>query len=239
MFSPQTRREATRVGKKLLVRGGIAALAFGLLAVLAFVGIGLLAVKISGDNNAAKQEQQQTAGPTADADPVPSAPEETQTPSEDPSEDDDDGLTTTVVRVIDGDTIVVAPTSQLPANGSNPDEHIVRILGIDTPEMNYRSSRDAECGADEATRGMQVLVRPGREVTLTYDERSDRTDRYGRTLAYVGTTDYPDVGLEMVKRGYAEPYYPKSEPEPERVPVYENAYKTAKAESKGPLAYCD
>lgn len=234
MFSREQRRDTTRVAKKIGLYGLVGVLALGLLAALMFVGVGLLARKIADDNNEAKSQQSQSAPSTSTGeDPVPSAP-----PSTESEDEDNSPLRSKVVRIIDGDTIVVEATDRLLANGSNPDEHIVRILGINAPELNTRSLKDAECGAEEATRGMQVIARVGNEVELTYDERSDRTDRYGRTLAYVTTADNTDVGSWMVERGYVMPYYPKSEPEPQRVPQYEKLADQAKEISRGSHAYC-
>ncbi|HOX09639.1 MAG TPA: thermonuclease family protein [Candidatus Omnitrophota bacterium] len=88
-----------------------------------------------------------------------------------------------VTRVIDGDTIVME-------NG----EH-VRYIGIDTPERGRPYYK-------EAKRQNEGLVK-GRRVRLEYDV--GRTDRYGRTLAYVYAGEI-FVNEELVRRGYALAY---------------------------------
>lgn len=93
----------------------------------------------------------------------------------------DDGLR--VTKVIDGDTIVLG-------NG----EH-VRYIGMDTPEKGR-----PYCG--EATRENKKLVED-KKVRLEYDV--ERTDRYGRTLAYVYVGDI-FVNAELVRNGYAMIY---------------------------------
>ena len=93
----------------------------------------------------------------------------------------DDGLR--VTRVTDGDTIVLE-------NG----EH-VRYIGMDTPEKGRPYY-------GEATRENKRLV-DGKKVRLEYDV--ERTDRYGRTLAYVYAGDI-FVNAELVSNGYAMIY---------------------------------
>lgn len=92
--------------------------------------------------------------------------------------------TAVVVFVIDGDTIRVRL--------SDGREEKVRLIGIDTPEL------DQPFG-DEARSASQALV-GGRVVRLQRD--SSERDRYGRLLRYV----YADglfVNAELVREGYA------------------------------------
>lgn len=89
-----------------------------------------------------------------------------------------------VVRVVDGDTIVVGI--------GGPRGTKVRLIGIDTPERN-------ECFYRAATRRMRALV-DGKRVRLQRD-RSE-TDRYGRLLRYVYVGDV-FVNAVMVSEGYA------------------------------------
>jgi len=72
-----------------------------------------------------------------------------------------------VVSVTDGDTLVVSQGGT---------EERVRLLGIDTPEVD-------DCGYAEATAAMAALVE-GAEVTLVVGNSNDR-DQYGRLLRYV------------------------------------------------------
>lgn len=74
-----------------------------------------------------------------------------------------------VVRVVDGDTIVVL------RNGT---ETRVRLIGINAPESG-------ECLAQEAGRRLEELL--GGEVRLETDE--EETDRFGRMLAYIWAGD--------------------------------------------------
>jgi len=91
---------------------------------------------------------------------------------------------TAVVRVVDGDTIVVA------IGGTRGTK--VRLIGIDTPERD-------RCFFEAATQRMRALVE-GKSVRL--DRDVSETDRYGRLLRYVyrGTTF---VNAVMVREGFA------------------------------------
>jgi micrococcal nuclease len=90
----------------------------------------------------------------------------------------------TVVRVVDGDTVVL---------GSGDE---IRLLGIDTPEQG-------EPFADSATVFLaHLLLR--REVRLQQDFR--KRDNYGRLLAYVYVDDTLLVNTLMVSEGLARVY---------------------------------
>ena len=80
---------------------------------------------------------------------------------------------------------------------------IVRIVGIDTPEL-ARRGKPAQPGAVEATDWLRDRI-TGKRVTLTHDPLSNREDKYGRVLAYVDL-DGCDIGLEMVRAKYAKRY---------------------------------
>lgn len=92
-----------------------------------------------------------------------------------------------VVRVVDGDTIWVPP------------EERVRLIGIDTPEVDWYGGQ-AECYGEEAGVFLRRLLE-GERVRLEYDE--DLVDRYDRTLAYVYLEDGRMVNMLLVRRGYA------------------------------------
>lgn len=85
--------------------------------------------------------------------------------------------TVVVNRVIDGDTIDVD------IDGENTR---VRLLNIDTPEIGH-NGEPSECFAEEAKQYLEGRLPKGMEVRLEYD--SERTDKYGRTLAGVFIDD--------------------------------------------------
>ena len=114
-----------------------------------------------------------------------------------------------VVRVVDGDTIIVARDGE---------EERVRILGVDTPEV-ARSGQAGERCADEATAFTEELL-SGAEVSIIADPSQAETDRYGRTLAYV-EADGVDVSAELLAAGLAEVY--ESAPDIDRYAEYQAA----------------
>ena len=112
------------------------------------------------------------------------------------------GLDTTIQRVVDGDTVVVAGG------------HHVRLIGVDTPETKD-PRRPVQCFGRQASEFVATLLPKGVGVRLVGDVE-DR-DVYDRTLAYVYRL--PDglfVNAELVRQGYARgPHHP-AEPGPRR-----------------------
>lgn len=99
------------------------------------------------------------------------------------------GETASVVRVVDGDTIVVRIDGR---------EERVRYIGINAPE-SVTPDRPVECFGREASAANAALV-AGKQVRLERDI-SDR-DRFGRLLRYV-YVDGTLVNAELVRQGYA------------------------------------
>ncbi|ROR76121.1 micrococcal nuclease [Plantibacter flavus] len=155
-----------------------------------------------------------------------------------------DGVSVTVatfIRVVDGDTIAVEPSTDFPATNDAQTEHTIRLLGIDTPELNKMSEVPAECGADAAAEFLEDLIGSSTRLSIVYDPLADRTDRFGRTLAYVELVDEPqtDLALEMVTQGYAEAWHPRSAPRPTRYAAYSAAETSAAEAGIGQHSLCD
>ncbi|MCX7760205.1 MAG: thermonuclease family protein [Hydrogenothermaceae bacterium] len=112
----------------------------------------------------------------------------------------------TVVRVIDGDTIVVNIDGM---------EEKVRLIGVDTPEsrVNKRATvqerelnKDVETIVDlgkQAKEFTKSLVKPGMKVYLEFDVQP--RDKYGRLLAYLYLPDGRMLNKEIICNGYAMP----------------------------------
>jgi micrococcal nuclease len=99
----------------------------------------------------------------------------------------------TVDRVIDGDTIEVSPA----VSGTND----VRLLGVDTPETVDPSEPIEPYGPEASAFTKQELE--GKQVRLTFDE--DRTDQYGRALAYVQIGGQGETfNGTLLRQGYAQ-----------------------------------
>ncbi len=119
-----------------------------------------------------------------------------------------EGIRAVVVRVVDGDTLVVA----LPDNRTET----VRLIGIDTPESkeNRKARRDARRSGRSidalvregrtAANALRTQIKPGDTVTLEFD--TEKRDKYGRLLAYVYTRSGIMVNYWLIRKGYARPY---------------------------------
>lgn len=101
-------------------------------------------------------------------------------------------LPATVVRVVDGDTLVVR------ADGR---EETVRLIGVDTPETVHPTI-GAQPGGPEASAFTKHLLPPGTRVTLELDVQ--QRDRYGRLLAYVYLPDGRMLNAELLRTGLAQ-----------------------------------
>ena len=93
-----------------------------------------------------------------------------------------------LVRVIDGDTVVVVVEGR---------EEKVRLVGINTPEKGF-------CGFEEATRALEEML--GTASVSLVDAGVDDRDKYGRLLRYLDI-DGLDPGLELIRAGLAEADY--------------------------------
>lgn len=104
--------------------------------------------------------------------------------------------TALVLRVVDGDTVDIVDDSRGRLR--------VRLLGIDTPETK-KPNFTVACGGPEATQfASDTLL--GQRVALIGDPTQDRTDRYGRTLAYLDKADGWDYSVEAARAGVAHSY---------------------------------
>jgi micrococcal nuclease len=103
--------------------------------------------------------------------------------------------TVMVERVVDGDTIEVNP-----AVGGTQD---VRLLGVDTPETVDPGEPVEPYGPEASAFTTQQLE--GERVTLIFDQ--EKTDQYGRTLAYVRISGASVTFNEtLLEQGYAKLY---------------------------------
>jgi endonuclease YncB( thermonuclease family) len=92
-----------------------------------------------------------------------------------------------VARVIDGDTLTLT-------SGET-----IRLAGINTPEMAYKS-RPGEPLAVEARDALQTQVSSG---WVGVETAPQIKDRYGRTLAYLFTSDGASIQAALLRAGLA------------------------------------
>jgi micrococcal nuclease len=108
--------------------------------------------------------------------------------------------TTTVIRVVDGDTLKVRYWGK---------EESIRLIGIDTPEsrVNKKTKKDAKRSGQDvetiiamgkrATEYVESLVKTGDLITIEFDVQ--QKDRYGRLLGYVYLSNGKMLNEEIVK----------------------------------------
>ncbi len=92
----------------------------------------------------------------------------------------DASKTGTVVRWVDGDTVVTTRGT-------------VRLIGIDTPEAG-------ECGSKKAKRLARKLAPSGTMISLHNPRSVQNRDAYDRLLRYVGPEGI-DIGLRQIRAG--------------------------------------
>lgn len=122
-----------------------------------------------------------------------------------------DGRQATVTRVVDGDTVDV----RYPDGTTDT----VRLLGVDSPELDGRNQPTEFEGVPDTDAGRQCLEGAahaasafaerhlaGVTVEVVVDETADRRDRYGRLLAYVLLPDGTNVNYRLVETGHARVY---------------------------------
>lgn len=131
-----------------------------------------------------------------------------------------------VVTVEDGDTFSVQTSAG---------RRRVRILAINAPEVDH-PDQPGQCFGAQARAALDERIRR-RTVALIPDAASQDTDRYGRWLRYVEIGG-EDVGLGLVRDGYAVPYHPSSSPEPTREAHYRHSAESARRAGIGLWGAC-
>jgi micrococcal nuclease len=126
-----------------------------------------------------------------------------------------DSLAGTVTHVYDGDTVKVRLDSG--------EERRVRLIGIDAPE--YDAPQESSRLSAFLARRFAYSKLYQKPVRLTLDK--EKTDAYGRLLAYVWTDDRTLFNEVLVTEGYAYAYlkYPFDE-------AYKKRFQAAEAEAR-------
>jgi len=133
-----------------------------------------------------------------------------------------------VVRVTDGDTVVLRGRGTGPLPGE-PTK--VRVLLVDTPEVHG----EPECFGPEASVRTEALVSPGSRVRVQADQ--DREDRFGRTLLHVWTEQGANLGETLLAEGYATVL--QIDPNRRYLEQFQARERQARAAGLGLWAACD
>lgn len=100
-----------------------------------------------------------------------------------------------VIKVIDGDTIKARIGGKVEK---------VRLLGINTPEVNS-SYRRQECFGPEASAEARKLL-DGKKVYILPDPEAPNRGKYNRLLRYVFLPNGEFINADLIKDGYAFAY---------------------------------
>ncbi|NOQ65022.1 MAG: DUF4124 domain-containing protein [Methyloprofundus sp.] len=92
-----------------------------------------------------------------------------------------------VKKVYDGDTVLLA------------DGRKIRLLGINTPEVEHRN-KTAQVGGDAARKWLTQKIL-GTKVRLEFDQQ--KRDKYKRYLAHIFTEQKVHINAELVRLGFA------------------------------------
>jgi len=106
-----------------------------------------------------------------------------------------DTSSTTVVRVVDGDTIVVL---------QNGKKENVRLIGVDTPET-VDPRKPVQCFGKEAS-AFTKKVLTNQTIRLESDPTQQDRDKYKRLLRYVYLPDGTLVNKKIIADGYGFEY---------------------------------
>jgi len=97
-----------------------------------------------------------------------------------------------VTKVVDGDTFWVADGSEKGLK--------IRLIGVNTPETVHPQKPVEYYGREASDYVKSILT--GSKVKLQFDV--NRTDRYGRTLAYVYLKDGTFLNADLIIKGYGQ-----------------------------------
>jgi micrococcal nuclease len=138
------------------------------------------------------QDTQDTVRDTGERDPIRDLDASTLPQTDSPCRDAEVVL---VKEILDGDTLKV--------EGKWGGE-TVRLIGIDTPEMNY-DTQSPECWAQEALVALEEQV-VDKWVWLSFDEECE--DHFERTLAYAhrGIEMEDFIQRTLLRNGHAEAF---------------------------------
>lgn len=108
---------------------------------------------------------------------------------------------TTIIRVIDGDTVVI-PATYLPQPLKQ--EIAIRVFGVDTPEKGFRAKcPEEDTKGKEATEFTKAAVAKAKKVQVALHA----WDKYGGRVLGDVILDRASLRDLLIKNGFAREYY--------------------------------
>lgn len=105
-------------------------------------------------------------------------------------------ISVTLVKCVDGDTATFKVDGE---------DIKFRFLAIDTPETVHPTKGEEEGGKTASNYTCDALTN-AKKIEIMYDEKSSKTDKYGRGLAWIYVDDLL-LQEDLVSKGYAEVAY--------------------------------
>lgn len=103
-----------------------------------------------------------------------------------------------VLRVVDGDTV----EALIDLGFRTHHKGMVRLYGIDTPEIRTRDLEEKERGYKAKDRLTELLEACDYQIVLI----SHGLDKYGRALGTLKNPEGVDLNQQLLLEGFAEPY---------------------------------
>lgn len=107
-----------------------------------------------------------------------------------------------ITAVIDGDTVKIQFKDDIPDNCTK--NETVRLIGVNTPELNLHKDEAAEYFAEEAFLYTNRYYKE--EVNIQLDNVSAMRDKYGRLLAYIWLCNSTLLNKNLIEDGYGRYY---------------------------------
>jgi len=122
----------------------------------------------------------------------------------------DKAVKTTVIEVLEGDTIVVEipknatqqtqKTKSLSVNDDNETSWTVRLIGVDTPESRASLYIDEAPFGKEALAYTEERLTKNKDIILVFDEQL--FDKFDKHLAYIYFPSGECLNATLLKEGY-------------------------------------
>jgi micrococcal nuclease len=111
-----------------------------------------------------------------------------------------DVYTGTIISVTDGDTVKVSFDNYKENTLFNETETI-RLIGVNTPELNLHKEEPAEYYSEEARNYTNQYYQ--KKVLIQLDHNFSIRDKYSRLLAYIySAEDKAFINYDLIKNGY-------------------------------------
>ncbi len=107
-----------------------------------------------------------------------------------------------ITAVIDGDTVKIQFKDDIPKDCTK--NETVRLIGVNTPELNLHKDLEAEYFAEEAFLYTNRYYKE--DVDIQLDNISSMRDKYGRLLAYIWLCNSTLLNKNLIEDGYGRYY---------------------------------